>query len=200
MRPERDGAHRRIEEAGLGRPAGRIVPIVDDDENELPAGAIGEVIIGGDCVAKGYFGDAEATAAAFGRLGWKSGDLGYVDEDGFLFIVDRKKDVIITGGHNIYPLEVESVLYRHPAVAMCAVVGASDAEKGEIPVAVIVLAEGAEANAEEIRAWCRQELAAYKTPRRIEFIDDMPVEAAKIRKRDLVAALKEGGLDRYRKR
>ena len=189
---------RKAGSAGLPVGSSRIV-IVDDDENELPVGEIGEVIIGGDCVAQGYFGDPEATAAAFGKLGWKSGDLGYVDEDGFLFIVDRKKDVIITGGHNIYPLEVESVLYRHPAVAMCAVVGAPDEEKGEIPVAVIVLAEGARATAEEIRAWCRQELSAYKAPRRIEFIDDMPVEAAKIRKRDLVAALKEGGLDKYRR-
>jgi long-chain acyl-CoA synthetase len=189
---------RKAGSAGLPVGSSRIA-IVDDDENELPAGEIGEVIIGGDCVAQGYFGDAEATAAAFGKLGWKSGDLGYVDEDGFLFIVDRKKDVIITGGHNIYPLEVESVLYRHPSVAMCAVVGAPDEEKGEIPVAIIVRAEGATVTVEEIRAWCRQELSAYKAPRRIEFIDEMPVEAAKIRKRDLVAALKEGGLEKYRR-
>jgi len=183
--------------AGLPVGSSRIA-IVDDDCNEVPTGEIGEVIIGGDCVAAGYLGDDEATAAAFGPLGWKSGDLGYVDADGFLFIVDRKKDVIITGGHNIYPLEVESVLYRHPAVAMCAVVPAPDEEKGEIPVAVVVLNEGASATAGELRAWCRQELAAYKAPRRVEIIDTMPVEAAKIRKRDLVAALKEGGLDRFR--
>ncbi len=175
------------------------IAIVDDDGRELPAGEIGEVIIGGDCVAQGYFRDPEATAAAFGPLGWKSGDLGYVDTDGFLFIVDRKKDVIIAGGHNIYPLEVESVLYRHPAVAMCAVVGAPDEEKGEIPVAVVVLNDGVAATEEELRFWCRKELAAYKAPRRFEFIDEMPVEAAKIRKRDLVAALKEGDLDRFRK-
>jgi long-chain acyl-CoA synthetase len=192
--------------AGLRKPGSTGVPvgssrivILDDDGNELPAGEIGEVIIGGDCVAKGYFGDPEATAEAFTPLGWKSGDLGYLDADGYLFIVDRKKDVIITGGHNIYPLEVESVLYRHPAVAMCAVVGAPDAEKGEIPVAVIVLAEGASATAEDIRAYCREHLAAYKAPRRVEFVDHMPVEAAKIRKRELVNALKEGGLDRFRK-
>lgn len=184
--------------AGLPVGSSRIT-IVDDDGNAVPAGEIGEVIIGGDCVAKGYLGDEAATAAAFGPLGWKSGDLGFVDADGFLFIVDRKKDVIITGGHNIYPLEVESVLYRHPAVAMCAVVPAPDAERGEIPVAVVVLAEGAATGAEDLRRWCRQELAAYKAPRRVEIIDDMPVEAAKIRKRDLVAALKEGGLGKYRR-
>src|SRR5690606_27235319 len=110
-----------------------------------------------------------------------------------------KKDVIITGGHNIYPLEVESVLYRHPAVAMCAVVPAPDSELGEIPVGVVVLGEGATASAEDLRQWCRQELAAYKAPRRVEIIDEMPVEAAKIRKRDLVEALKGGGLGKYRR-
>ncbi|MEO3388792.1 AMP-binding protein [Mesorhizobium sp. CAU 1741] len=184
--------------AGLPVGSSRI-HIVNDDDTELPVGAIGEVIIGGDCVALGYLGDEEATAQAFGPLGWRSGDLGFVDKDGFLFIVDRKKDVIITGGHNIYPLEVESVLYRHPAVAMCAVVGTPDAEKGEVPVAVVVLAHGATATAEDLRGWCREELAAYKAPRRIEIIDDMPVEAAKIRKRDLVEALKGEGLGKYRR-
>ena len=192
--------------AGLRKPGATGVPvgssrihILDDEGRELPAGEIGEVIIGGDCVSQGYYGDPEATAQAFTPLGWKSGDLGYLDADGFLFIVDRKKDVIITGGHNIYPLEVESVLYRHPAVAMCAVVGAPDAEKGEIPVAVVVLNEGATASAEELRRFCRAELAAYKAPRRVEFIDDMPVEAAKIRKRDLTEALKADSLDRFRR-
>jgi acyl-CoA synthetase (AMP-forming)/AMP-acid ligase II len=190
---------RKAGSAGLPVGSSRIT-IVDDDGDELPTGEIGEVVIGGDCVAQGYFGDADATAAAFGPRGWKSGDLGYVDSDGFLFIVDRKKDVIIAGGHNIYPLEIESVLYRHPAVAMCAVVGAPDPEKGEIPVAVVVLNDGAAATADDLRLWCRSELAAYKAPRRFEFIDDMPVEAAKIRKRDLVAALRDGRLDRFRRR
>jgi acyl-CoA synthetase (AMP-forming)/AMP-acid ligase II len=174
------------------------IHIVDDELNELKTDEVGEVIIGGDCVAEGYYNDEEATAEAFTPLGWRSGDLGRVDEDGFLFIVDRKKDVIFTGGHNIYPLEVESVLYRHPDVAMCAVVGAPDDEKGEIPVAVIVRTAGATASAEEIRKWCREHLAAYKAPRRVEFIDEMPVEAAKIRKRELVEALKAGSLDKFR--
>ena len=191
--------------AGIRKPGAAGVPvgssritIVDDDGNELPPDTVGEVIIGGDCVAQGYFADTEATMAAFGPLGWKSGDLGYLDRDGFLFIVDRKKDVIITGGHKIYPLEIESALYRNPAVAVCAIVGAPDPEKGEIPVAVIVPAEGANVSADEINLWCRQELAAYKVPRRIEFIDTMPIEAAKIRKRDLVEALKTGSLDKFR--
>ncbi|MDF2812218.1 MAG: hypothetical protein K0S56_3249 [Microvirga sp.] len=189
---------RKAGSAGLPVGSSRIA-ILDDDDNELPRGAIGEVIIGGDCIAQGYWDDPDATAAAFGPLGWRSGDLGYVDEDGFLFIVDRKKDLIIAGGHNIYPLEVESVLYCHPAVAMCAVVGAPDAEKGEIPIAIVVLDEDGAATPQELREWCRKELAAYKVPRRVEIIHHMPVEAAKIRKRDLVEALKGEGLDKYRR-
>lgn len=185
--------------AGLPVGSSRI-KVVDDHDQEVQAGEIGEILIGGDCVAVGYWQNPEATAEAFTPDGWRSGDLGYVDSDGFLFIVDRKKDVIIAGGHNIYPLEVETVLYRHPAVAMCAVVGAPDPEKGEVPVAVIVRAAGQAATEEDLRNWCRDHLAAYKAPRRVEFIDDMPIEAAKIRKRDLVAALKEGSLDKYRRR
>ena len=174
------------------------VSIVDDDGRALPPGEIGEVLIGGDCIAQGYWGNAEATREVFTPDGWKSGDLGYIDEDGYLFIVDRKKDVIITGGHNIYPLEIETLLYRHPAVAMCAVVGAPDETKGEIPVAVVVLKAGARVEAEALSRYCRESLAAYKVPRRIEFVDRLPVEAAKIRKRDLVAAIREARLDDYR--
>lgn len=184
--------------AGLPVGSSRI-RVLDEQDRDLPAGEIGEIVIGGDCVAAGYWQDPEATAQSFTAAGWRSGDLGYVDTDGFVFIVDRKKDVIITGGHNIYPLEVEAVLYRHPGVALCAVVGAPDDEKGEVPVAVVVPDPAHPATAEALRDWCRAHLAAYKAPRRIEFIDDMPVEAAKIRKRDLVAALRDGSLDRYRR-
>jgi acyl-CoA synthetase (AMP-forming)/AMP-acid ligase II len=175
------------------------IRVLDDDRNEVATGEIGEVFIGGDCVAAGYWQDEKATAEAFTSDGWRSGDLGYVDADGYLFIVDRKKDVIITGGHNIYPLEIETLLYDHPEVAMCAVVGIPDDAKGEIPVAVAVPVTGSALTSATLEIYCRQSLAAYKVPRRIEFIDTMPVEAAKIRKRDLVAALKEGGLGRYRK-
>jgi len=183
--------------AGLPVGSSRIF-ILDDDGNEVPQGEIGEVVIGGDCIAAGYWGDEEATRESFTEMGWKSGDLGYLDEDGYLFIVDRKKDVIIAGGHNVYPLEIETLLYKHPAVAMCAVVGAPDESKGEIPVAVIVRTEGSTATEAEIIHYCRENLAAYKAPRAVHFIDRMPVEAAKIRKRDLVAALKEGKMDQYR--
>ncbi|WP_414472404.1 class I adenylate-forming enzyme family protein [Microvirga sp. M2] len=176
------------------------ISIVDDEGRRLPQGEIGEVIIEGDCIAKGYWQDEKATREAFAQGGWKSGDLGYLDEDGYLFIVDRKKDVIITGGHNIYPLEIENLLYQHPAVAMCAVVGIRDDSKGEIPVAVIVRSGEHVADETEIALYCREHLAAYKVPRAIHFIDEMPIEAAKIRKRELVAALHENRLDAYRRR
>lgn len=188
---------RKAGSAGLPVGSSRI-SILDDDGDPVPQGEIGEVIIEGDCVAQGYWMDEKATAEAFGNGGWKSGDLGYVDEDGYLFIVDRKKDVIIAGGHNVYPLEIEALLYKHPAVAMCAVVGAPDESKGEIPVAVIVKAEGQDVTAEEIVRYCRESLAAYKAPRTIHFIDNMPVEAAKIRKRELVLALRENRMDDFR--
>lgn len=188
---------RKAGSAGLPVGSSRI-SILDDDGNPVPQGEIGEVIISGDCVAQGYWQDEKATTEAFGNGGWKSGDLGYVDEDGYLFIVDRKKDVIIAGGHNVYPLEIEALLYKHPGVAMCAVVGAPDESKGEIPVAVIVKAEGQEVSAEEITRYCRENLAAYKAPRAIHFIDKMPVEAAKIRKRELVLALHENRMDDFR--
>lgn len=185
--------------AGLPVGSSRI-KVVDDHDREVGVGEIGEVIIGGDCVAAGYWQNEEATRAAFTPDGWRSGDLGYVDEDGYLFIVDRKKDVIIAGGHNIYPLEIETLLYRHPAVAVCAVVGVPESTRGEIPVAVIVLNAGARVTAEDLDGHCRESLAAYKVPRAFHFIDEMPVEAAKIRKRDLVTALRAGSLDRFRKR
>lgn len=183
--------------AGLPVGSSRI-SIVDGEGKAMPQGEIGEVIISGDCVAQGYWMDEKATAEAFGNGGWKSGDLGYIDEDGYLFIVDRKKDVIIAGGHNVYPLEIEALLYKHPAVAMCAVVGAPDESKGEIPVAVVVKAEDQDATAEELISYCRESLAAYKAPRAVHFIDKMPVEAAKIRKRELVLALRENRLDDFR--
>lgn len=190
---------RRPGSAGLPVGSSRIAIVDPATGAVLPPGETGEVVIGGDCVAIGYDGDPEATAAAFGPLGWRSGDIGHVDQDGFLFIIDRIKDVILTGGHNIYPLEVETVLYRHPAVAMCAVVGVPDAEKGEIPVAVVVRAPGATDTEEEIRQWCRGQLAAYKAPRRVAFVDEMPIEAAKIRKRELVVAITRGDLGRFRR-
>lgn len=179
--------------AGLPVGSSRI-SILDDDGQILPQGQIGEVAISGDCVSLGYWRDAEATAKSFTSQGWLSGDLGYIDEDGYLFIVDRKKDLIIAGGFNIYPLEVETVFYKHPDVAVCAVVGVADESKGEIPVVVIVRKAGTAAGADELIAFCREHLSAYKSPRRVYFIDEMPVQAGKIRKRDLIDMIGKGQL------
>ncbi|WP_342363263.1 class I adenylate-forming enzyme family protein [Terrarubrum flagellatum] len=179
--------------AGLPVGSSRIA-IVNDEGKPVPQGEVGEVVISGDCVSLGYWRDPEATAKSFTPAGWLSGDLGYLDEDGYLFIVDRKKDVIIAGGFNIYPLEVESVLYKHPDVAVCAVVGAADESKGEIPVAVVVRKKDANLDGPAVIAWCRENLSAYKAPRRVYFVDELPVQAGKIRKRDLTRMINEGRL------
>jgi acyl-CoA synthetase (AMP-forming)/AMP-acid ligase II len=168
--------------------------IIDETGEKVGPGVIGEVVISGDPVAKGYWRDPEATARAFTPHGWVSGDLGYLDQEGYLFLVDRKKDVILAGGHNIYPIEVETILYRHPAVAMCALVGIPDPSKGEIPVAVIERKQGVNATGADIIAFCRQHLAVYKAPRRVYFVDEMPIQASKIRKRDLIAGIANGTL------
>jgi acyl-CoA synthetase (AMP-forming)/AMP-acid ligase II len=170
--------------AGVPVGASRIL-VKDDAGNPVPPGTVGEVVIGGDCVAAGYWGNAEATAASFTPDGWLSGDLGYVDEDGYLFIVDRKKDIIISGGHNIHPLEVEEILHRHPGVALCAVLGLPDDIMGERPVAVVTARPGAALSGPELIAFCKQHLSAYKAPKAVYVAADMPVGAGKIRKREL---------------
>jgi acyl-CoA synthetase (AMP-forming)/AMP-acid ligase II len=170
------------------------VEIVDDAGNTLPPNAIGEVVVSGDCVGSGYWRDPEASARTFTPRGWMSGDLGYLDEDGYLFVVDRKKEVIISGGHNIYPLEIENLLYKHPAVAVCAALGVPDEVRGEIPVAVVALKDGAAATADELLAFCRENISAYKAAKRIYFVDEMPMGAGKIRKRELLGRINDGTL------
>ena len=148
--------------------------IFDDNDRELPVGEIGEIVVRGENVMLGYHNQPEATAEAM-RNGWyHTGDLGKVDEDGYFTIVDRKKDMLIVGGLNVYPREVEEVLYTHPAVADAAVVGAHDALRGDQVVAVVVLKPGASATAQELREHCRKYLANYKVPRRVEFRQELP--------------------------
>lgn len=148
--------------------------IFDDNDNELPVGEIGEIVVRGENVMLGYHNQPEATADAM-RNGWyHTGDLGKVDEDGYFSIVDRKKDMLIVGGLNVYPREVEEVLYTHPAVADAAVIGAPDPLRGDQVVAVIVLKPGATATSQEIRDYCRKYLANYKVPRRVEFRQELP--------------------------
>ncbi len=182
-----------------GTPIGSsTITIVDDNGRALSAGERGEVLIGGDCIGKGYWHDAEASAKAFTPAGWLSGDIGTLDDEGYLFIVDRKKDLIICGGFNIYPLEVEDLLYKHPAVAVCALVGTVDDVKGEIPVVVVVPKPGHVAGpalAADITAFAREHIAAYKAPRRVYFIDQMPQgPSGKILKRELRARIADGQL------
>ena len=158
---------------------------MDDDGNELPPGETGLIYIGSDW-GRGfrYAGPAELTESIYRGDLATLGDVGYVDEDGYLYVVDRRKDLVITGGANVYPAEVEAVLIRHPHVAEVAVIGLPDDEYGEIVTAVVV-ADG-ELTAEELIAYCREHLVGYKCARRVELVDTLPRDPmGKIRKRDL---------------
>jgi long-chain acyl-CoA synthetase len=162
--------------------------VVDDDDNDVPQGEVGEIVIRGHNVMKGYWQRPDATEEVM-RGGWfHTGDMAKVDEDGYFFIVDRKKDMIIRGGYNVYPREVEEVLYEHPAVSEAAVVGVADEALGEEVAAAIVLKPGAEASADDIRAYVKERVAAYKYPRRIWFTDELPKgPTGKILKREITA-------------
>jgi long-chain acyl-CoA synthetase len=136
---------------------------------------------------KGYWERPDATEAAIDADGWfRTGDMAKVDEDGYFFIVDRKKDLIIRGGYNVYPREVEEVLYEHPAVQEAAVVGIPDDSLGEEVAAAVVLKQGESADAAEIKAYVKEQVAAYKYPRRIWFVDELPKgPTGKILKREI---------------
>ncbi len=162
------------------------IKIFDPDDREVERGTWGEICIKGPNIMLGYWNRPEETAQAI-RNGWfHSGDIGYMDDEGYIFIVDRVKDMINAAGFKIWPREVEEVLFQHPAIRECAVVGLADAEKGEIPAAYLVLREGESLSADEFDTYCRQHLAAYKVPRRVEFVDALPKNATgKILKRVL---------------
>jgi long-chain acyl-CoA synthetase len=161
----------------IGKPVwGVTMRVADSSDQPLPPGLenVGEILIRGHNVMKGYLGRPEATAETL-RGGWlHSGDLGYMDEDGFYFIVDRAKDLVIRGGFNVYPREIEEVLYAHPGILEAAVIGKPDERLGEEVVAVVVRRPGSEVSAEEIIAYCRERLAAYKYPREIRFMAELP--------------------------
>lgn len=164
--------------------------ILRTGENEvelLPVGEMGEIAVKGPQVMKGYWNRPEDTAATFADGWFLTGDIGYMNEDGYFFIVDRKKDLIIAGGFNIYPREVEEVLYEHEAVQECVVAGIPDPYRGETVKAYIVLKEGATVTEEELNKYCRQNLAAFKVPRFYEFRDELPkTTVGKILRRQLV--------------
>jgi len=176
---------------------GQPMKIVDDNMNDLPPGEFGEIVVKGPNVMLGYYNNPEATTETIVD-GWvRTGDIGYTDEDGYFFIVDRKKEMIIRGGENIYPREVEEVLFTHPKIAEAAVIGRPDPVWGEEVVAVIVLQPGQTLTPEEVQEYCKERLASYKAPRQVEFREDLPKTvtgkvAKKALKEDLLQARPEG--------
>lgn len=171
-------AHRRGETIKPGS-VGRAFPgvelrIADESGNPLPVGEIGELLVRGENITPGYYRNEEATRAAI-QDGWlHTGDVAKLDEDGYLYIVDRKKDLILRGGFNIYPRDLEELISRHPAVAEVAVVGVPSERMGEEVIAVVVRKEGSDISEEELLAFCQERLARYKTPRAVVFRDAMP--------------------------
>jgi long-chain acyl-CoA synthetase len=175
----RSAEDRRV--LSIGKPMWGIdVRIFDELDGELPPGGdhVGEIVIRGHNVMKGYYNKPDATAEAM-RGGWfHTGDLGFQDSDGFFFIVDRKKDLVIRGGFNVYPREIEEVLHQHPAVAEAAVVGRQDERLGEEVVGYVSLRPGAQAEPAELIEFCKQRLAAYKYPRELHILSELPRNAA----------------------
>jgi acyl-CoA synthetase (AMP-forming)/AMP-acid ligase II len=173
------------------RSGGRAAPItelriVDADDNEVPRGAVGEIAVRGGQVMQGYWRKPEETAAAL-RGGWMhTGDGAWMDDDGYIYIVDRMKDMIVSGGENVYSAEVENAVAQHPAVAACAVIGVPDPDWGERVHAVVVLKPETVATGAEIRAHTKTLIAGYKAPRSVDFVDSLPISGAgKILKREL---------------
>jgi len=161
--------------------------VVDENDEEVAQGEVGEIVIRGHNIMKGYWQRPEATAEAM-RGGWfHSGDMARTDEDGYFYIVDRKKDLIIRGGYNVYPREVEEVLFEHPKIREAAVVGVPHDEWGEEIGAAVVLHEGEELGSEEVSAYVKERIAAYKYPRVVWFLEDLPKgPTGKILKREIV--------------
>jgi long-chain acyl-CoA synthetase len=182
---------RRRKLGSVGKPSsGTEVRIASTDER-----GVGEVQFRGPSVIRGYWNDPEATAARLDSDGWLStGDLGYLDEDGDLFLVDRKKEMIIRGGYNVYPREVEEVLYEHPAVLEAAVVGVPHESLGEEVAAIVVPRPGAEVDPEVLKAWTKERVAAYKYPRHVVLVAELPKSpTGKILKRSIdLGPLREG--------
>lgn len=171
----------------VGKPlVGYSVKICDENMNELPIGEFGEICIKGDCVMLGYYNKEEETRGAIVDGWFRTGDIGYVDKDGYIYIVDRKKDLIIHKGMNIYPREIEEVILTHDKINAVAVVGIKDKEEVEVPVAYIELKENVNASESEIKDFLRSKLATFKLPRKIIFMEKLPRNATgKILKREL---------------
>ena len=160
--------------------------VVDSDDNDVPVGEVGEVIIQSLNNMKGYWNRPEATAESI-KDGWfYSGDIGYFDDEGFLYIHDRVKDMIVSGGENIYPAEVENALLSHPQIADAAVIGIPDDKWGESTKAFVVLSEGSSLNAKDVISYTKSKIASYKCPKTINFIDELPRNpSGKVLRREL---------------
>ena len=178
----------------VGKPIpGVEVKIVNADGGEVAPGELGELICRGENIMKGYWKQPEATAEAL-RDGWLyTGDLATVDEDGYISIVDRKKDMIIVSGYNVYPREVEEVLFKHPAIADVSVIGVPDDYQGESVMAVVVLKPDQTATEQEIIDYCRNEIAVFKCPRKVVFRDALPKNnTGKVLRRELRESVAQG--------
>jgi len=169
-----------------GKPIGNEMKIFNENDNEVPIGELGEIVLRGENIFKGYFKNEAATKNAF-RNGWfHTGDIGYKDADGFFYIADRKSDMIIRGGENIYPREIDELLYTHPAIESAAVIGVPDELYGEEVAAFVVLKTGETASEEDLINFCKTHLADFKCPKRVYFVDDIPKGATgKLLKREL---------------
>jgi long-chain acyl-CoA synthetase len=180
-------ADRERKPGSIGTPIRDVeMKIVDDDGNDVAQGEVGEILIQGYNVMKGYWQRPEETAETIVD-GWlHTGDMGRVDDDGYFYVVDRKKELIIRGGYNVYPREIEEVLYEHPAVREAAVLGVPHDEYGEEVGAAVVLKDGASATPDELRAFVKEQVAAYKYPRVVWLVDDLPKgPTGKILKREI---------------
>jgi acyl-CoA synthetase (AMP-forming)/AMP-acid ligase II len=177
-----------------GKPLGEVeIRVVDVEGNRLPAGRVGEIICRSRQNMKGYWNLPEETQRAIRGEWFYTGDAGYMDEEGYLYIHDRVKDMIVSGGENIYPAEVESVLFSHPSVADVAVIGVPDDRWGETVKAIVVKKSGLETTAEEIIAYARERIAHYKAPKSVDFIEALPRNpSGKILKRELRKPYWEG--------
>ena len=180
---------RKIGSVGIALPGVR-VKIVNKEDKELPRGEIGEIAVQGDNVMKGYFKKPEATDKAL-KNGWlHTGDLGKMDDEDYIYIIDRQKDMINVAGMNVYPREIEEALYKHPKIKEAAVVAMKDELRGEVPKAFIVLKNGQQATKGEFRSYCINQFANYKVPKKIEFIEELPknatgkIDKKKLRKRE----------------
>jgi acyl-CoA synthetase (AMP-forming)/AMP-acid ligase II len=171
-----------------GKPAvGTKVRICDDDGNEVPRCTVGEIVAKGPQVMKGYWNDTAATDKVLNAEGWlRTGDAGMMDDEGYVYLKDRIKDMIVSGGENIYPVEVENALAEHSDILECAVIGVPDVKYGETVMAVCVLRKGVTLTADEVIAHCRQHIGGYKVPRKVSFLDELPRNASgKVLKRVL---------------